>query len=324
MKKRVRYTVDDFNKNLFYQLPKFLFEEEFKNLSNNAKIAYALLKDRHELSIKNDWINENGEIYLNYTRESLSKILCVGLKTTTRIMQELNKYKLIEEERIGLNRANRIYLMATTVDFIGHAKSACPDTQKVRVQTSKKCASKHAKSAHLNTQKVRAINTDINKTNISNTKSINQSFFENKNKGQNLKNTDRSIDQKYNDFESIIKYIKQEKNINFNSVFIHDATIEKKQVEEIVNIIAEMYMEDNIKINGNIKSRSIIQSMLNRITPLNIAYVIRKFNESDVEIKNPKSYIKSMLYNSVFQSGNAYKNYYSTVGGTMLKIPEEE
>jgi hypothetical protein len=29
-------------------------------LSNDAKIAYALLKDRLELSIKNDWFDENG------------------------------------------------------------------------------------------------------------------------------------------------------------------------------------------------------------------------------------------------------------------------
>jgi hypothetical protein len=32
-------------------------------LSNDAKIAYALLKDRLELSIKNDWFDENGDIF---------------------------------------------------------------------------------------------------------------------------------------------------------------------------------------------------------------------------------------------------------------------
>ncbi len=32
-------------------------------LSNDAKIAYALLKDRLELSIKNNWFDESGDIF---------------------------------------------------------------------------------------------------------------------------------------------------------------------------------------------------------------------------------------------------------------------
>ena len=32
-------------------------------LSNDAKIAYALLKDRLELSIKNNWFDDNGDIF---------------------------------------------------------------------------------------------------------------------------------------------------------------------------------------------------------------------------------------------------------------------
>ncbi len=44
--------------------------EKYMKLSNNAKIAYALLKDRLELSIKNNWFDENGDIFFIFTNEN--------------------------------------------------------------------------------------------------------------------------------------------------------------------------------------------------------------------------------------------------------------
>ncbi|MES3706528.1 replication initiator protein A [Staphylococcus ureilyticus] len=44
----------------FYnELPKYLFEDiYFKKMSAKAKIMYALLKDRFELSIQNEWVDK--------------------------------------------------------------------------------------------------------------------------------------------------------------------------------------------------------------------------------------------------------------------------
>ncbi|MGL6009163.1 MAG: replication initiator protein A, partial [Culicoidibacterales bacterium] len=36
----------------FYKMPKWLFSDKFKKLSNDARVAYVLLKDRHSLSLK--------------------------------------------------------------------------------------------------------------------------------------------------------------------------------------------------------------------------------------------------------------------------------
>ena len=45
----------------FYKLPKRLFlDERYKHLSISAKVLYALLLDRKALSIKNNWIDVNG------------------------------------------------------------------------------------------------------------------------------------------------------------------------------------------------------------------------------------------------------------------------
>jgi len=51
-----RFNIQQQYREKFYQLPKVFFtNDKYIQLSNDAKIAYALLKDRLELSIKNNW-----------------------------------------------------------------------------------------------------------------------------------------------------------------------------------------------------------------------------------------------------------------------------
>ena len=116
---RVRYTAAEVQRNTFYQMPKFLFEDEFKSLSNDARMLYSLLRDRHELSFKNQWFNEDDEIYLIYSRASMCEKLNLSEKTITKAMNSLKNHKLIEEQRQGMGRPNLIYLLTPqSVDFI--------------------------------------------------------------------------------------------------------------------------------------------------------------------------------------------------------------
>ena len=65
----------DFNKNFyFYKLPKLLFKYPYNKLSSNAKLCYILLLDRLNLSKSNNIIDNNGNIYIYYTRENIQKI----------------------------------------------------------------------------------------------------------------------------------------------------------------------------------------------------------------------------------------------------------
>ena len=51
----------------FTRLPNFLFEAPtFKPLSNEAKVLYAFILRRTELSRKNGWADDCGRIYLYY------------------------------------------------------------------------------------------------------------------------------------------------------------------------------------------------------------------------------------------------------------------
>jgi hypothetical protein len=92
-------------------MPKFLFEGELENLTNDARVLYSLLRDRHELSIKNHWVNSEGEVYLIFSRENMCGFLKLCEKTITKAMNTLKKYNLIEEQRRGLGKPNLIYLL---------------------------------------------------------------------------------------------------------------------------------------------------------------------------------------------------------------------
>lgn len=66
-----RFNIQQQYREKFYQLPKVFFtNEKYMELSNDAKIAYALLKDRLELSIKNNWFDKNGDIFFIFTNEN--------------------------------------------------------------------------------------------------------------------------------------------------------------------------------------------------------------------------------------------------------------
>ena len=63
----------------FYMLPKVLVTEDlYKNLSSDAKILYACLLERSSLSFKNDWIDEQGRVYIVFTVEEIMKTLFIA------------------------------------------------------------------------------------------------------------------------------------------------------------------------------------------------------------------------------------------------------
>lgn len=134
---RKRYTVSDVNLARFYQLPKFLFDGELKSLSNDARVLYALLRDRHDLSLKNEWVNEEGEVYLIFPREEMQEMLGLSENTVIKEVKRLKEHGLIEEERQGLGRPNRIYLLffSTDKDYSRVKKSEDQEPQILRVRT---------------------------------------------------------------------------------------------------------------------------------------------------------------------------------------------
>lgn len=60
----------------FYKIPKLLFTDEyFKKISVEAKVLYGLMLDRMSLSMKNQWLDEEGRAYIYFSLEDIMESL---------------------------------------------------------------------------------------------------------------------------------------------------------------------------------------------------------------------------------------------------------
>ena len=106
------FNIKEIQKEKFYQLPKVFFTNpKYTKLSNDAKITWSILRDRLDLSIKNNWVDENGDIFFIYTNEKLKSILNISSPNKlSKIKKELTEADLFNQIRVGLNKPNKLYI----------------------------------------------------------------------------------------------------------------------------------------------------------------------------------------------------------------------
>lgn len=94
----------------FYMIPKELFvNKRYTSLSPAAILLYGILLDRLTLSIKNNWIDKNGNVYLIFTRKEIQRLLHISDKTCTKVFRELVDAKLLLEKSQGKSKPKLLY-----------------------------------------------------------------------------------------------------------------------------------------------------------------------------------------------------------------------
>ena len=83
------------------QFPRFLLDEE---ISNDAKLLYALMLDRASVSKLNGFIETDGTIRVYFTVEQAQKKLRRSKQCATRIFKELEVCGLICRKKQGLGK----------------------------------------------------------------------------------------------------------------------------------------------------------------------------------------------------------------------------
>ena len=145
--------INEVKNNAFYQLPQWLFDPEYKDMSLRAKVVYALIFDRRSLSLENNWYDKNGDVYMYFTNQQMMDKLNCSEKTIISSKKELEKYGLIKEVRQGVNRPNRLYINGTV---------------KITGQELEKLQSGTVKITGQELEKLQPINTNNINTNITN------------------------------------------------------------------------------------------------------------------------------------------------------------
>lgn len=83
----------------------------FKSLSADAKLLYALIVDRFNLSIANKWRDENGTPYVYFSIDSVMESIGCAKAKAVKLMDTLEDWGLIRRVKQGLGKPNRIYVL---------------------------------------------------------------------------------------------------------------------------------------------------------------------------------------------------------------------
>ena len=294
-----RYTTADIAKGRFYQMPKFLFEGEFKQgLSNDAKVLYSLLKDRHELSIQNNWVNEENEVYLVYTREDMADMLGCSQPTLRKSIKQLLDFGLMEEERMGLNRANRIYLTAVTLVNTGVKDSFSPECKELSVQSERNLQSRRKESFIQECKELSPNDTNNNYTDSNDTES-NPIYLE------RSKKDGYDVMELREQYEKVIK-----KNIEYDYMVMNNY-LRLKDIDDIVNIMVDICSlpdEAIIKVNGIDLPAGVIRSRYMQINSMHIEYIMSSLDENPSNVRNIRAYMITTLYNAPTTISQYYRS----------------
>ena len=152
----------------YYQMPKVFFtNEKYMDLSNDAKIAYMLLKDRFDYSVKNNWVDSDDNIFFIFTVEELMKLLQCREGKVSKIKKELEKAGLLKQKRGRVNKRDGKIESMPNLLYLGKPEVTNQDVFKIMEEEDNTDSTVIAKIA--NTVKPREINDSTVIAKIANT-----------------------------------------------------------------------------------------------------------------------------------------------------------
>ena len=116
----------------YYQMPKVFFTNEvYKSLSNDAKIAYMLLKDRFDNSVKNNWVDSEDNVYFIYTVAELMTLLNCREGKVSKIKKELEAVNLLKQKKGRVKKMNGKIETTPNLLYLGKPNVTSEDVFKI-------------------------------------------------------------------------------------------------------------------------------------------------------------------------------------------------
>jgi len=220
----------------FYQVPKVLFKNpKYKGLSLGPKLMYSILRDRLELSIKNNWKDKKGYIYLIFSLKEFMQLLAIDEKTVIKYKKELVKYTLIADKRMGQGNPNRIYVLKPE---IGDSKNWNFSSSRTVKNTLLEQEKIHPNDTNIN-------GTDLNNVNIASREEVVE------NSESKIKKYPEPKRYSFREKELLAREIAEELNDN-HSLGAFRAIADKISEQKIrifLSIIKDTYLTGKIKKN---------------------------------------------------------------------------
>ena len=264
----------------FYRIPKALFQEQrFQNLSTDAKTLYGILLDRMSLSVKNEWFDKQGRVFIIFTIEDVKRTLRCADNKATKLLRELENFGLIERKRRGLGKPSLVYV-----------KNFSSDLSNERVQNRENHESGSPKNACQDPPKSRCNKNKKSKTERNNTNPILSDELE-KMKNRKL----------------LEEYFSRSLEIDLLLRLYPD---DEDALYQIVNLLVDTCATNRklLHIAGDDKPTEVVRSRFMKLNADHIRFVLKCLAENSSPIRNMKQYLLASLYNAPTTMQLSYQN----------------
>ena len=264
----------------FYRIPKALFQEQrFQDLSTDAKTLYGTLLDRMSLSVKNEWFDKKGRVFIIFTIEDVKRTLRCADNKATRLLRELEEFGLIERKRRGQGKPCLVYV-----------KNFSSESSKESVKNRDNDDSCGSKIACQDPVKSRGIKKKENKTEMNNT---------------NLILSDES--EKMKNRELLEEYFSHSLEMDLLLRLYPD---DEDTLYQIVNLLVDTCATNRklLHIAGDDKPAEVVRSRFMKLNADHIRFVLKCLAENSSPIRNMKQYLLASLYNAPTTMQLSYQN----------------
>ena len=264
----------------FFRIPKALFQEQqFQDLSTDAKTLYGILLDRMSLSVKNEWFDKKGRVFIIFTIEDVKRTLRCADNKATRLLRELEKFGLIERKRRGQGKPCLVYV-----------KNFSAESSKQSVKNRDNDDSCGSKIACQDPVKSRGIKKKENKAEMNNTNPI---------------LSDES--EKMKNRELLEEYFSHSLEIDLLLRLYPD---DEDTLYQIVNLLVDTCATNRklLRIAGDDKPAEVVRSRFMKLNADHIRFVLKCLAENSSPIRNMKQYLLASLYNAPTTIQLSYQN----------------
>ena len=264
----------------FFRIPKALFQEQqFQDLSIDAKTLYGILLDRMSLSVKNEWFDKKGRVFIIFTIEDVKRTLRCADNKATRLLRELEEFGLIERKRRGQGKPCLVYV-----------KNFSSESSKESVKNRDNDDSCGSKIACQDPVKSRGIKKKENKTEMNNTNLI-VSYESEKMKNREL----------------LEEYFSHSLEMDLLLRLYPD---DEDTLYQIVNLLVDTCATNRklLHIAGDDKPAEVVRSRFMKLNADHIRFVLKCLAENSNPIRNMKQYLLASLYNAPTTMQLSYQN----------------
>ena len=290
----------------YFRIPRLLITSpRFRNLSVEAKLLYGMMLDRMSLSVKNEWYDEDGRVYIYFTVEEISEDMNCGRDKAMKLLGELDTRKgisLVDRVKQGQGKPTKLYVKRFTTREILPQPEMKPDPpmppQEVDfadVQTSD-----FPTSRGRDFRRAEVEETDPSYNNINQTDKMSLEFS----------HTDPSI---YPPTPSArqLEMDRCDQREKIKSQIDYDILRQEypyDDVDSMLELLVDVMTNtaSTIRIGGQIFPMETVRQRFSQLDKEHIAYVIDSLRQTTTKINNIRAYLLTALYNAPVTIGPYY------------------